>query len=278
VNFYSFHIGDYASKTRHLSWEEDMAYRRLLDVCYGTEKPLPRDKKAIYRLVVAQTAKQRQAVDAVLLEFFVEADNGYGNQRCDNEIKAFAAKREKAKQSAEVRWSNANASSDAMRTHSEGNAPITHYPLPNTQLDGIGTRDPLETKLREAAGWQSEPAPMLAVTGPIQNLIENGADLEIDVLPVVKALAPKVRGRSSWKYFLNAIAQARDDRIAAAKIVTHPNAMRNTNGPSSKPTRQDAFAILDAVADATIARTGGCREASDQADYVVVPRLRESPT
>jgi hypothetical protein len=118
---------------------------------------------------------------------------------------------------------------------------------------------------------------MLAVTGSVQALIDQGADLEIDVLPTIKALAPKARGRTSWKYFLNAIAQARDDRIAAAKIVTHPNAIRNANGPSSKPSRQDAFAILDAVADATIARTSGSRETSDEADHVVVPRLRESP-
>lgn len=156
-------------------------------------------------------------------------------------------------------------------------APLSPPIIPPTPA-GIGLRDPLETKLREAAGWQSEPAPMLCVTGCVQALIDQGADLEIDVLPTIKALAPKARGRTSWKYFLNAIAQARDDRIAAAKIVTHPNAIRNANGPSSKPSRQDAFAILDAVADATIARTGGGREASDKTVDVEFSRLRESPT
>ena len=32
------HIGDYLSATRHLSWEEDAAFRRLLDTYYSTEK------------------------------------------------------------------------------------------------------------------------------------------------------------------------------------------------------------------------------------------------
>ena len=31
MNYYPFHIGDYLSATRHLSWDEDHAYRRLLE-------------------------------------------------------------------------------------------------------------------------------------------------------------------------------------------------------------------------------------------------------
>ena len=29
MNYYPFHIGDYLSATRHLSWEEDAAYRLM---------------------------------------------------------------------------------------------------------------------------------------------------------------------------------------------------------------------------------------------------------
>jgi uncharacterized protein YdaU (DUF1376 family) len=247
MNFYSFHIGDYMTKTRHLSWEEDIAYRRLIDVYYGAEKPLPADKRAVYRLIVAVSSKQKQAVDAVLAEFFELQPDGYHNERCDAELAAHASKRDKAKQSADMRWekeraakSHSEGSAEAMRTHSEGNAPITHYPLPNTQKEGgvgyareISSAD-LEAKLREAAGWQSEPAPNLAVTGPIEALIESGADLERDVLPVVTAIAPQATSRTSWKYFVKAIARARDERIAAAKIVTHPSAMRPANGQDRK--------------------------------------------
>jgi uncharacterized protein YdaU (DUF1376 family) len=248
MNFYGFHIGDYASKTRHLSWEEDLAYRRLLDVYYGAERPLPVDHKAIYRLVVAQTPKQKQAVDTVLAEFFKLRDDGYHNERCDDELAAHALKRDKARQSAEARWSkqepqqtqsdrNANASKNGMRTHSEGNAPTTQ-PHSHSQKDSsvvarAGPSD-LEARLREAAGWQSDPSPNLFVTGPIEGLLSNGCDLELDVLPVIKAIAPKARGRS-WKYFVTAIAQARDDRIAAATVVTDPNDRRPGNGkPGSR--------------------------------------------
>ena len=91
------------------------------------------------------------------------------------------------------------------------------------------TRD-LDAALREAAGWQSDPSPNLFVTGPIEALIGAGADLDADVLPTIRALAPRCTGRKNWKFFVAAIAQARDDRIAASKIVngaSHATGSRN---------------------------------------------------
>ena len=39
MHYFNFNIGDYASHTRHLSLLEDLAYRRLLDAYYLSEKP-----------------------------------------------------------------------------------------------------------------------------------------------------------------------------------------------------------------------------------------------
>lgn len=124
MNFYPFHIGDYASATRHLSWDEDMAYRRLIDAYYTREAPIPLDRRQAYRLVCASTPEQRDAVDVVLSEFFEETPDGWRNSRCDSEIDVCRQKSEKAAQSARSRWSNANA----MRTHSERNA--SDLPVP----------------------------------------------------------------------------------------------------------------------------------------------------
>jgi uncharacterized protein YdaU (DUF1376 family) len=92
MNFYAFHIGDYASATRHLSWEEDCAYRRLLDVYYTREEPLPDDLRAICRLVVASTPEQREAVEVVLHEFFHQTEAGWISPRADREIDAMRIK------------------------------------------------------------------------------------------------------------------------------------------------------------------------------------------
>lgn len=72
---------------------------------------------------------------------------------------------------------------------------------PREALDG------LEGKLREAAGWQNEPAPGLFVTGPIQELLDKGASLELDVLPVIRGRAKSAKAQS-WRYFVGAIQDA----------------------------------------------------------------------
>lgn len=119
MNFYPFHIGDYASATRHLTWEEDLAYRRLIDAYYTREAPIPLDKRQAYRLVCASTNDQREAIDSVLGEFFIETEQGYTHNRCDEEIAIKIAKSEKAARSAKARW-NAEQENDA--SHSERNA------------------------------------------------------------------------------------------------------------------------------------------------------------
>ena len=100
MNYYAFHLGDYASATGHLTWNEDMAYRRLLDAYYQRESPFPDDMRQIYRLTRAQEDKQREAIDTILHEFFTLTEDGWRHFRCDEEIKAISGKREKARAAA----------------------------------------------------------------------------------------------------------------------------------------------------------------------------------
>lgn len=121
MNFYPFHIGDYTTHTAHLEPMEDLAYRRLLDAYYLREGSLPADIAEICRITrLRQYAKE---VETVLREFFILSNEGWANDRAEKELEKFKTKSEKAKRSAEQRWSsNANA----MRTHSEGNATNTN--------------------------------------------------------------------------------------------------------------------------------------------------------
>ena len=117
MNYFPFHIGDYASATRHLSWDEDAAYRRLLDVYYTTEKPLPADLRAVCRLVIAMTEIQRESVQIVLAEFFELTPCGWINHRADAEIESMRDK----KSMVEIREKNEN---DRMRRHRERRAEL----------------------------------------------------------------------------------------------------------------------------------------------------------
>jgi uncharacterized protein YdaU (DUF1376 family) len=89
VNFYEHHIGDYAEATAHLTFVEDAAYSRLIRKYYSTEKPLPVDVKAVQRLVGARSKDEREAVEAILNEFFDLREDGWHNDRCDIEIKNY---------------------------------------------------------------------------------------------------------------------------------------------------------------------------------------------
>lgn len=114
MNFYAFHIGDYAAHTAHLEPMEDLAYRRCLDLYYTREAALPADPAEVARL--ARLRGELAAVETVLKEFFELTEAGWTHKRCDVEIAEAQEKRAKAQASANKRWGgNANA----MPTHSE---------------------------------------------------------------------------------------------------------------------------------------------------------------
>lgn len=139
MNYFEHHIGDYDTATAHLTACEDGIYSRLIRRYYATERPLPAEKKDVARLARARTREERAAVDTVLREFFVLHEDGWRNQRCDEEIARFQAKRAKAQASANARWgampSDSERNANAMRTHCEGNAPRAriHTPVTNHQ-------------------------------------------------------------------------------------------------------------------------------------------------
>jgi uncharacterized protein YdaU (DUF1376 family) len=141
VNYYEHHIGDYAAATAHLSWDEDMAYTRLLRAYYHHERGIPDGEQ--YRLARALSKPHRAAVDVVLKEFFSLLDGTWHQKRADSEVARFKDKQAKAKRSADARWAgrdqqsecNADGSPNAMRSdmrsHSEGNAHQTPDTNPN---------------------------------------------------------------------------------------------------------------------------------------------------
>lgn len=185
VNYYEHHLGDWAAATGHLTWDEDMAYTRLLRAYYHTERAIPDGQQ--YRLAKATTPAQRKAVDTVLAEFFDLRDGAYHQKRADAEIDRYRDKQAKAKRSAEMRWSgqqsqserNADALTNAMRTHSEGNA---HQTPDTRQLRSKATsfvaskprpakKAPPDLALSdELKAWAAENAPSVDAAAELEKL------------------------------------------------------------------------------------------------------------
>ncbi|WP_343593811.1 YdaU family protein [Paracidovorax wautersii] len=91
---YPQYIADFNNATRHLTFVERALYRELLDLYYDTEKPLPCDVARLARRVLANTDELRDALQIVLEEFFERREDGWHNERCDQEIAAYQAKQE----------------------------------------------------------------------------------------------------------------------------------------------------------------------------------------
>lgn len=92
MHYYSFHVSDYLHDTAHLSLLEDLAFRRLLDLYYTSEKPIPNRTQEVSRRI--RMSDHQDAVQTVLEEFFAfnqEFDFWY-HKRCDETIIAYQAK------------------------------------------------------------------------------------------------------------------------------------------------------------------------------------------
>lgn len=172
MNYYERHIGDYIRDTVSLSMIEDGAYNRLMDQYYQTERPLPLDKKMIYRLSRASTTAERKAVDFVLEYFFVREDDGYHQKRINAEIDRYQEKQRKAKASANARWNkserNANASKAHTKTHMQNACDDDAHQAPSTKHQTPDTRKEQEAAATTAAteGHGQEPAAL--PSGPVQ--------------------------------------------------------------------------------------------------------------
>jgi uncharacterized protein YdaU (DUF1376 family) len=90
MHYYQFNIGDYAKSTKHLTLLEDLAYRRLLDIYYDTEKPLNTNVKQLAR--IAGMSAHTDEITNVLSDFFTETEEGFTQKKAACEIDLYQAK------------------------------------------------------------------------------------------------------------------------------------------------------------------------------------------
>jgi len=91
MHYYQFNIGDYRSATAHLSNDEDLAYRRLLDMYYDSEQKIPLDTQWVARRIRMEPAVVRD----VLNDMFTKDEDGWFHARCADVIQQYHAMAEK---------------------------------------------------------------------------------------------------------------------------------------------------------------------------------------
>mgnify|MGYP000491035585 CR=1 FL=1 len=144
MNYYPFHIGDYAAHTRNLSLLEDLAYRRLLDAYYLAERPFSGCAADVAREIGMRDHCDEVAY--VLGKFFELTEAGWVNKRAEKEITHFSDKKQKASEAGKAsaqRRSNARSTSvEEMATSVEvfpTDVQLTNNQEPITNIEPNGS-------------------------------------------------------------------------------------------------------------------------------------------
>jgi len=119
---------------------EDLAYRRLLDTAYQTEKPLTKDIHALSRLI-GMRDYQSEVAD-VLNEFFEQVEEGWIHGRVLKEIEESEGRSGKAKQAAKTRW-ECKRNAQAMQTQCSTDAPSMKNDAPSMKNDATHNTLPI---------------------------------------------------------------------------------------------------------------------------------------
>ena len=143
MNFYPFHIGDYLSHTSHLTDEEDLTYRRMIDLYYQTEESF-RDTAKLARKVRSSF----EIVGNLLHEFFVlEEDGSWHNKRADAEIAKYQAMKDGGKKGAALRWHKGGDSPPITLPNQSPMPTKNHEPRTKNQLKTIPTPEGVSVDL-----------------------------------------------------------------------------------------------------------------------------------
>lgn len=138
MHYYSFHVSDYIHDTAHLNNDEDLAFRRLLDLYYTQEKPIPNKTQEVARRI--RMGKNIVAVQTVLEEFFMysQEHDFWFHKRCDETIAAYQAKAERNREVGKLggRPKANPKETQTVSKHNPNQEPITnnHKPITNNQI------------------------------------------------------------------------------------------------------------------------------------------------
>jgi len=133
MHYYQFNIGDYKAATGHLSNDEDLAYRRLLDMYYDTEYKIPLDTQWVARRI----RMEPKVVQDVLSDMFEHHEDGWFHARCKDVIDAYHAMAEKNRANGRLggRKKNPVGNPVASDTQPIVKATINDKPITNNQVN-----------------------------------------------------------------------------------------------------------------------------------------------
>jgi uncharacterized protein YdaU (DUF1376 family) len=250
-----WHVGDYILGTQGMSLEHEGAYQRFLMRLYARGKPLPDDDKVMAAIMSLSTRVWKRVKEAlVALGKIVVKAGCLTNARFEKERLKRAEQLRKRSLAAQARWhpdretiapkepvaaavcpkfepslpevSGKLSATESQKPNETGPSADAHayanqnpITIKSTTLK-VRTRDELHAlrmRLHEAGGVSiNEAHPGFMVLAEPIAWLENGCDLEMDIVPAIqKTVRSKRSGQiAGWAYFRAAVQDARDCRLA----------------------------------------------------------------
>jgi uncharacterized protein YdaU (DUF1376 family) len=277
--FAQWHINDYIAGTQGMTLEHEGAYQRFLMKLYSKGKPLPDDDSFMARMMALSTRVWKRVKDALIAAGKIIVRAGcLTNSRFEKERIKRAEQLRKRSFAAQCRWENEREKpvpAEPVSAKFAGSLPevsgkfcenqaekvneikgsqdacayANHKPISKSNTTLIRAREDMELirkRLLEAGGSAiNEAYPgFLSLAEPIRWL-DNGCDLEADIVPAIKrAIASKRTGKiMAWSYFSAAVQEARDQRLLPMEV-PKTNGFRHSK-PQWVVEREEQKAVID---------------------------------
>lgn len=138
----------------------DLAYRRMIDLYYITEKPLDLDISIIAKKI-GMKGKEK-IISEIISDFFMKSEDGYRSSKCDSVISDYNKKAARAKDANGKRWGKvpsetplkSDVKSDPSQNQNQNQKPITIIPLsPQGGIDEANGKADQEEVARDQADF-----------------------------------------------------------------------------------------------------------------------------
>jgi uncharacterized protein YdaU (DUF1376 family) len=161
MHYYDFNIKSFKADTSHLSDDEELAYRRLLDLYYDKEAPIPNETQSVSRRI--KMGSKSDVVGSILVEFFtLGGDNMWHRSECDERIATYQAKCVTNKTNG-LRGGRPKKNPDGFQNKPSRNPNVTltsnQEPITNNSPDGLFIDPPAKPKEQtDAKPRKTKPA------------------------------------------------------------------------------------------------------------------------
>lgn len=261
-----FYVSDTRAATEHMRPEAVGAYIRLVCNYWERAAPLPAEDRKL-AAISGMTTVEWELVKGDVLDLFELRDGSLYHLQIDAEIEKAEERLSIARRAGQASSSRRKSNGSATPVEREFNGKATpveqgsnesptgvdrefnkNRTVQNIDTTLLRARD-LSEQLCEAMGVTDETKTpgLISLSDPL-NWLQEGCDLEADILPTLRSIRARKKNIQSWGYCSKAVFEARDRRLAPSTTSIVPaNSSRGPHKPAAEKAHRN-HTIIEALA------------------------------